>query len=151
KRWPLLVAAVSCSVLIGLVAPTIIKSTHETEMVRAKAAQPAVAIHVKRGERVALWDGQSPVHPGDRLRIEVAAEGYRHVRVTTGTELGGTTVLYEGVLPAERSWLLPLSFEVNEKGSTETLDIVLSEGRVSGKSWSTHLVLIKTPSVGGQQ
>jgi len=147
KKWPMLVLAAT-SALVVLLVPTVINQTHKSDVLRVKAGNPAIAVFIKRGDTTTLWDGLSSVHPGDQIRLEVAPSGFRHVRVTAPTTSGASQVLYEGDVPADRSSLLPLSFQVDESGTSEMLDITLSNGPVFARTWSTHLLFTKTPSLG---
>jgi hypothetical protein len=104
-----------------------------------KAAGPGVALYVKHGDQVLLWDGQTPVHPGDHLRLQVAPEGFAHIRVTGEVP---SDVLYEADLPAAGGFL-PLSWRVDEAPQEEVLDVTLSG---PGKTpWHGRLTLPKAP------
>src|SRR5215831_11325766 len=70
KKWPMLVLAAT-SALVVLLVPTVINETHKSDVLRAKAGNPAIAVFIKRGDATTLWDGRSSVHPGDRIRLEV--------------------------------------------------------------------------------
>lgn len=95
-----------------------------TPYVGVKGA-PALALYVKRGEQVSVWDGTGPVRPGDRLRLQLASQEYAHVWV--GTEDGRSQLvrLYSAPLPAGGE-LLPPSWSVDGEGRVERLLVVLS-------------------------
>lgn len=94
------------------------------EWLAAKGA-PSFAIFVKRGEKLALWDGESPLIPGDRLRIRVAPHEFTHVALGSLDESGSWSVLYRGELGANPDVLLPGSWEVDGTPGKEHLVIAL--------------------------
>jgi hypothetical protein len=95
---------------------------------------PSVAVHVKRGDRVFLWDGQSPVWPDDRLRLQVSPDGFRYISVFSASASGDPAeaeLLYEAMLPpSSASVLLPKAWQVDAAAGPETLVVVLSDRRV---------------------
>jgi hypothetical protein len=110
---------------------------------------PTVAVHIKRGDEVMLWDGVQPVLPGDRLRLEVAPDGFRYLQVFTA----GEVLLYQGALPERGPTLVPKAWEVDDRPGPETLIVVMSAGPVTAASlardpepgiWRTTLILPKT-------
>lgn len=109
-----------------------------------------VVVHVKRGDEVFVWDGVAPIQPGDRLRLEVAPGGHRHVQVFTSARVS----LYDAPLPTQAGpTLLPKAWQVDDQPGAETLIVVLSDDPVSADSldrapddrvWRTTLILNKT-------
>ena len=98
---------------------------------------PSVAVHVKRGDAVFLWDGLDPVSPGDQLRLEIAATGYQRLQVFAA----GGVPLYDAPISAG-STLLPTAWEVDAQPDAETLTIVLTGSHQP--EWRTTLKLAKT-------
>ncbi|MGC4120954.1 MAG: hypothetical protein QM765_41540 [Myxococcales bacterium] len=92
--------------------------------------QAAVALFVKRGEQVRLWDGRSPVRPGDLLRLKVVPEGLGQVLVAVPTPDGGLSALYQGVIATREETLLPESWRVDDSAGPEVLAIALSAERI---------------------
>jgi hypothetical protein len=134
-RWRVfaIAAAVGCASVVAGVTVTLTRSPPTDG---EKAVAPGLAVFIKRDERVVQWDTRQSVAPGDSLRLQIAAQGYSHVRVTSGSE-----VLYEGELGPVASELLPVSWRVDESPGDETLDVTLSgAGR---PEWTRHLVLHK--------
>jgi hypothetical protein len=97
---------------------------------------PTVGVHIKRGGDVFLWDGVEAVKPGDRIRLEVAASGYRRVQVLTG----GVS-LFDDALPESGALQLPPAWEVDAQPGAEILDVVLTDR--AGGVWRTTLTLPK--------
>ena len=63
---------------------------------------PDIWLYVKRGERVELWNGSDPVHPGDLLRLKVQPDRYRHVSVFGGNKAPNAyTRLYDAAVAAD--------------------------------------------------
>lgn len=86
---------------------------------------PFVGVYIKRGERVARWDGHSPLQPRDRIRLEVAGAGFPYVTVAFA-QAAGIKVLYSGELPAAAPTQLPASWQLDSQGEREVLFILLS-------------------------
>lgn len=155
--WPLLAtAALASAVLVVLPLP----SGEVVDDYVASKGLPAVAVHIKRGEQVFLWDGESLLEPEDRIQLRVASAGYRYVVVFTpgaGTFKKGSGVLYEGPLSDGPETVLPVSWRVDAAGGEERLSLLLSTqplphtkaadgvSKASGpnKVWSTQLRLRK--------
>jgi hypothetical protein len=150
KKNRLLVVAVAISLVVGVLLAAIVARTQQRGPEGSAPAQPAVAVFIKRGNHVARWDGRSPVQPGDLLSVELVAERFRRVRVISRSK-SGTGTPYQGDVPADRSWLLPVTFEVDDRDLTHILDIVLSEGPTPGQTWSTVLLLPKVSSAQGRR
>jgi hypothetical protein len=104
-----------------------------------KANGPGLALYIKRGDRVILWDRREPVYPGDSLRLQIAPQGFRHVRVTSGAE-----ALYEGDLATGATDFLPLSWRVDDAPGAETIDVTLTGP--SQSPWTERLSLTKAAS-----
>jgi hypothetical protein len=101
-----------------------------------KANAPGLALYIRRGDRVILWDRREPVYPGDSLRLQIAPLGFRHIQVTSKGES-----LYEGDLATGAIDFLPVSWKVDDAPGTETLDVTLSGP--SSPPWTTRLSLTK--------
>ncbi|MEL6187488.1 MAG: hypothetical protein AAFU79_22955, partial [Myxococcota bacterium] len=79
-----------------------------------RRGSPTVGLYVKRADQVTPWDG-SAVRPGDRLRVEVAADGFTHVGVfgaPTG-EPQAMKLLYASAVAPDGAHLLPAAWEVD--------------------------------------
>jgi hypothetical protein len=92
--------------------------------------QASVALYLKRGEQISLWDGRSPVRPGDLLRLKVVPEEQEHVLVAAAAASGELKVLYQGAVAPRCEALLPESWRVDETAEPETLVIALSAKRL---------------------
>lgn len=96
----------------------------------AAKGQASVALYLKRGEQVSLWDGRSRVRPGDLLRLQVVPEAQEHVLVAVSAASGGLEVLYQGSVAPRRETLLPESWRVDDTAEPETLVVALSAKRL---------------------
>jgi hypothetical protein len=96
---------------------------------------PALQVVVRSGDQTEIWDGKSPVHPGDRLALRVACEGYPHVVVVGLPPSGGTPRLFEGTCPADAS-PLPFTLIPDEEPGVERIAVVLSSRLLSEASLS---------------
>jgi hypothetical protein len=108
----------------------------EPEYTTVKSGGPSFTLHIKRGDTVFVWDGVQAVRPGDQLRLEVAATGFRRIRVLAENEVQ----LYDAPM-ADGTTLLPTAWKVDSQPGAETLTIVLSEGP---PTWRTTLNLEKS-------
>ncbi|NRD61977.1 hypothetical protein HRD49_09430 [Corallococcus exiguus] len=159
-RWGLpLLATAALGCLVLLFVPRT-RGAEETEYQGPKGA-PSVAVHIKRGDRVFLWDGRTPLAPEDRIRLQVSSGAHRYVTVAARAPEGpaGWTVLFEGPLSSERDTALPTSWRVDGAGGEETLRILFSgeplsasqaealfsEAPRTAKLWTTELRLPKSP------
>ena len=101
----------------------------------ASKGAPSVAVYIKHGEQIGLWDGTSMVKPGDRLRLEIAAAGLRHVAVASRGHF--ETLLYAGELEVDIPTLLPAGWIVDEQPGPESLDLVLSRAALDANALAT--------------
>jgi hypothetical protein len=157
--WPVLATAALASVLLVVLPGT---PPREGSGYVAPKSAPAVAVYIKRGDQVFLWDGQAPLVPEDRIRLQVASETHRYVTVAARSEGGAAewTVLYEGALSTDApETALPASWRVDAAGGEEVLRVLfstepLSEARAAElfpaaprteTLWTTELRLPKSP------
>jgi hypothetical protein len=123
---------------------------------------PGLWLYVKRGERVALWNGSDPVVPGDLLRLKVQPDRFGHISVfeTTGKP-GAYERLYDAEIASGQLTAVPVSWKVDARPGAETLVVVLGAESVSpdqvagllaggedGRHWSRRLVLAKVAGPG---
>lgn len=111
----------------------------------AAKGSPSVGIYVKRGNRLGLWDGESPVLPGDRLRIRISPRGFTHVALASRTPDGRLHLLFDGAVGEAEEFLIPGSWEIDDQGGQEELVIGLDHGPVDleAANWRTELTLPK--------
>ena len=114
-----------------------------------------VAVWVKHGDDVRLWDGAGAVTPGDRLQLEIEPGTHRWFALLAGEE--GVRVA-EGDLEPERRHLLPRSFVVDGAPGSETLVVVLAAERLDeetldaaarGEEPATKAIRLVIPKDGG--
>ena len=136
-RWGggLALAAAACAFLLFARARGDGRDDH-ADAITAKGA-PEVLLHIKRGDSVMTWDGAAAVLPGDRLRLEIAASGYRRVQVIGA----GGALLHDA--PLRESGLLPLAWKVDDQPGPETLTVILSD-HPRDRAWRTTLTLPKS-------
>ncbi len=106
------------------------------EYTTVKSAGPSFTLHIKRGDTVFAWDAATRVQPDDQLRLEVAATGFRRIRVLAANDVP----LYDAPI-GDGVTLLPAAWKVDVQPGDETLTIVLSDGP---PTWRTTLKLSKT-------
>lgn len=111
----------------------------------AAKGSPSVGVYVKRGNQLGLWDGESPVLPGDRLRIRISPRGFTHVALASRTPDGRLHPLFDGAVGEAEEFLVPGSWEIDDQGGQEELVIGLDHGPVDLESatWRTELTLPK--------
>jgi hypothetical protein len=86
---------------------------------------PAVQLLVHRDRDTRLWDGHSPLHPGDALALRVACEGLKRV-VVAAPDASGWTALSRTACPGNDD-PLPFTLQVDSEPGDEKLAVVLSQ------------------------
>jgi hypothetical protein len=86
---------------------------------------PAVQLLLHRDRDTRLWDGHSPLHPGDALALRVACEGLKRVVVAT-PGASGWVRLSSSACPASDD-PLPFTLQVDDEPGDERLAVVLSQ------------------------
>ncbi len=151
-QWRWLVAA-TAGVLAVLVVISLPPRPPTEPSITAKGA-PSVAVYVKRGDSVMLWDGQRRMLPGDRLRLKVFPEGFGQVAAVAIVD-GAFKVLYRGAVPPGVESFLPASWKVDVTPAPNHLGVVFSltplgdgeleaalrDERRSDVVWTTSFVL----------
>jgi hypothetical protein len=126
----------------------------------AKGA-PSVAIYVKRGEVVSLWDGRAAFAPGDALRLKISPQGFDRVAVAS-LQGDNVTELYAGLVSARGESVLPPSWTLDAAPGPDALLLVFSHAPLSEDGlrqvaerlprtkeiWATRLTLTRS---GGDQ
>ncbi|MCG8420768.1 MAG: hypothetical protein MJE77_22840 [Proteobacteria bacterium] len=108
---------------------------HSAPYTGAKGAE-AVGLYIKRAGRVSLWDGSSPVMPGDSLRLKVVPGGFTRVAVFSPDPAAKRSEralieLYAGAVEPGRGHLIPAAWKVDRAVGSETLIVVLSRAPLS--------------------
>lgn len=85
---------------------------------------PAVAVHVKRGDLSFLWNGAVPLVPGDVVRVEVSPEGRRYLAVVGGDP---PAPLWSGALSGHEDFLVPGAFALDGSPGPEVITIALTD------------------------
>lgn len=93
-------------------------------MVRSKGAA-RVSLYVKRGEQVTLWDEQSPLRPGDSIRLALPAGQLRHIWIARSDRQGHLQSLYQDdVMEKQSLHFLPVSWQLDDEPGEEVLYVV---------------------------
>ncbi len=125
-------AAAAAALLVVFTRTTTNESGSGYTTVKGSAS---VAVHIKRGNRVSLWDGHSRVMPADALRLEVVPDGHRYVAVFAERVVDGNVrhaELYAGPLPdSDDATVLPKAWKVDAEPGPETIIVVMSNAPVS--------------------
>lgn len=164
-RWPgwrMMGAAAMVAVLVAAGVYLSAKTEGLTGPAVAAKGGPVVAVHLKRGDQVFLWDGQSLLQPGDRIRLSVVSEQHRHVSVGAWDSggLSGWSLLFSGPLSPGEPLVLPASWRVDAAEGDEHLRVIFSEEPLAEpealelfplaphgtKVWTTDLRLPKSHS-----
>ncbi len=153
-------AAAAGATAVVLLSPTrphpreLAPSSHGT-LVAAKGS-PSVAIYVLREQQIQLWDGHTPIRPGDRLELQVSGEGLDHLLVDT-TPGDFRRPLFSADIDPTQQILLPESWLVDDSPGAETLVVVMSMKKLTaeeasaavsahrrdGGVWTTQLTIPK--------
>lgn len=105
-RLPHLAAVGAAAALAAIVLPGVFR--HED---LAAKGSPSVAVYVKHGATVSLWDGRALLSPGDGLQLKVAPDGFSRVTVASVAaarvvELFASEIDPRGETTLPRSWTL---------------------------------------------
>jgi len=144
----------ACAAAIAVIL--MIRGPQQPAEVGAKGA-PSVAVYVKRGESVSLWDGRAPFAPGDAFRLKISAQGFGRI-VVASIQKDGITELYAGPVSARGESMLPPSWTLDAAPGPDILLLVFSQApltedglrRVAAQLprtkeiWSTRLTLTKS-------
>jgi hypothetical protein len=124
-RWWAAASVVAVAAVALLVLPQRLPIESFTESSITAKGIPSVAVYLKRGASVSLWDGQRPLHPGDRIRLKVMPESFGEVAVVA-LGPGGPNVLHRGSIPPGEESFLPTSWRVGETPVPNRLAVVFS-------------------------
>jgi hypothetical protein len=86
---------------------------------------PAVQLLLHRDHDTHLWDGHSPLHPGDALALRVACEGLKRVVVAAPAPTGWARLSSVGCPTNDDP--LPFTLQVDDEPGDEKLAVVLSQ------------------------
>jgi len=153
-----MVAVAAAGALVGAVALVVARGPRPDGYVGVKGA-PAVQVLVRAGARTAIWDGRSPLRPGDALALRVACEGFAQVAVLTPAAEGKPARAFAGACPADAR-PLPFSLVVDDAPGAEAVTTVFSAqpldddalaGAVTGASRNklVWVVSLSFPKTGG--
>ena len=92
---------------------------------------PSVWIYVKHENELALWDGEKPLAPGDRLRLKIDPQELTYVDVFSVDDAGTFRPVYGGALARGVVTTLPAAWQLDDRAQREALIVVLSKGPVS--------------------
>ena len=87
---------------------------------------PAVQLLLHRDHDTRLWDGHSPLHPGDAIALRIACEGLKRVVVAAPGASGDWAPLSSNACPANED-PLPFTLQVDGEPGDEKLAVVLSQ------------------------
>lgn len=126
RRWLLGIPAVlALTAFVGMG----VRRVPDRETITAKGS-PSVAVYVKHGAAVSLWDGRAPLSPGDGLQLKVAPAGFP--RVTVASVAASSIVeLYAGEIDARGETMLPQSWTLDSDPGPEVMLIVFSRATLS--------------------
>lgn len=129
--------AAAAAVVIAVSAMLFLQKPAQDTLISKGA--PSVAVYVRRGDTVFLWNGKDTLRSGDMIRLRIVPEEARYV--TVAGQSGES--LYKGELaPPETT--LPIAWRLDEKGDAERLRVgfAVSEGK---EIFHVDLVLPKEP------
>lgn len=150
-RLPHLAAVCAAAVLAAIVLPGVFR--HQD---LAAKGSPSVAVYVKHGASVSLWDGRAPVSPGDGLQLKVAPAGFSRVTVASVAAAKVVELIASEINPRGET-TLPRSWTLDAEPGPEVLLIVFSRAPLSPadlraarddlprtrRLWSTRVELFK--------
>ncbi|HEU4406274.1 MAG TPA: hypothetical protein VFS43_13500 [Polyangiaceae bacterium] len=103
------------------------RPAEEADYVGAKGS-PAVQLLVRAGGTTKVWDGRTPLRPGDAIAVHVACEWLEHATVAADAP-SGLARLSDGPCPKGPS-PLPLTLVVDAQPGRERFSVVLAKRRL---------------------
>ncbi len=91
---------------------------------------PSAWLHVLREGVARPWDG-APLSTGDRIRLELAPQDFRHVSVFSLPAGAAPQLLYRGSVPAHARVALPKAWEIDAAPGPERIAIVFARVELS--------------------
>lgn len=131
RPWAWAVGGVAAAASLAIVVMARPRPQDEGAYVGAKGT-PSVELLVRRGDATSIWDGQSPVRPGDTLALRVACEGLGHIAVAAPRDDGparaaGTWArVVDASCSADPSEPLPFTLVVDGSPGQEHFAVVVS-------------------------
>jgi hypothetical protein len=129
RRRSAVPVAFALAIAAGVAIFIATKGKERDNYVGIKGGTPAVQILLHRERTTRIWDGQTPVRPGDTLALRVACEGMKHVAVAAPSGGGwgplSRTPCTEGDAP------LPFTLRVDDAPGDENLAVVLSRDELA--------------------
>jgi hypothetical protein len=129
RRWGV-PAAFALALAAGVAI--FIATKRKDDYVGIKGGTPAAQILLHREKTTTVWDGQTPVRPGDALALRVACEGMKHVAVAAPS--GGGWGALSRAPCTEGDAPLPFTLRVDDAPGDESLAIVLSKGELADEA-----------------
>jgi hypothetical protein len=90
---------------------------------------PAVQVVIRSADTTRVWDGRSPLRPGDAVALRAECDHFVRLSVVAGEPAPGLTRVYDGVCPAGAD-VLPFSLVADAKPGVERIHVVWSEARL---------------------
>ena len=118
------------AVAAAAVLTLVVRPPPDEPLTRPKG-QPSFAVWLIRGDSSSLWDGRSPLAPGDRLQLRLAGAGFTQVVVGVEQE-GRWAPLYEGAVNPHGETQLPQSWLVDDRDPSMRLGVLLCDGLCPG-------------------
>jgi len=148
SRWrrapAVLLASAAAALLLLILWPPRPGLPEDPGPLRTKG-EPAVAVYVKRSDRVWLWDGLASLQRGDQLRLKIVAAGYAHVTVAAPDgKSSRLRLLYAGRLAGPET-LLPTSWELDAQPEPEVLHVLLSPQPLSAQDLQSPAATSELP------
>jgi hypothetical protein len=106
---------------------------------------PAVQLLVHRAGGTRIWDGRSPIRPGDALALRVACEGFSSVAIATPGPKTWTR-LSDTACPSQDG-PLPFTLLVDSEPGNERVAVVLSQKRLDDKALGRAITQTERTSV----
>jgi hypothetical protein len=134
RLWIPAVATLALAAGIALFVSRERSRTEELNYVGTKGS-PAAQILIRSAGQVRVWDGASPVRPGDALAVHVACEEFSYVTVATES----VARPWEGPCATTPS-TLPFTLVVDDQPGREHFNVVLSRARLTDEGLRAAIV-----------
>jgi hypothetical protein len=153
RRW-LPPAAFALALAAGIALFVATRAPTRDDYVGVKGT-PAIQLLVHRERTTRIWDGRTPLRPGDTLALRVACEGMKHVAVAAPAPTEWAALSRAACVDGDAP--LPFTLRVDDAPGDEKLAVVLSrdelgddalreviaQGRRTADVWVVSFVLPK--------
>jgi hypothetical protein len=119
----------------------VVWNKHDSNIARSYVGvkgTPAVQALVRSGDQTRIWDGRTPVRPGDAIALRIDCQGFSRVVVATASTPSTAVRLFDDVCPADPT-PLPFTLIPDDQPGDEHIAITFSDQPLDDRSLTTAI------------